>query len=344
MSILHTLAQIKLLLEQVMGFPQQRPRRLRIDSRLRQMVRQHRVHVDHLILPLFVVEGLASPREIGAMPGQFQWPADRIHEPVQAALAKGVSAFILFGVPEKKDRHGTASSDKNSVVCRALKHLKALCPQAYLITDVCLCAYTDHGHCGWPDNNGDVENDSSLAQLADMALAHVEAGADMVAPSDMMDGRIAAIRNRLDGKGFVNVPIMSYSVKYASSFYGPFREAAGSAPGTGDRRGYQMDFAVSRDAAVEFSMDIEEGADIIMVKPGLAYLDMVKMASEKFSCPVAVYQVSGEYSMIKAAAEKGWINEKQVVLETLTAMRRAGADLILTYFAVQVAEWLEQEL
>lgn len=327
-----------------MGFPEQRPRRMRIDSRLRRMVRQHRVHVDNLILPLFVVEGLSVPREIGAMPGQYQWPVDKIHEPVEAALSKGVSAFIIFGVPQNKDRHGSASSDRNSVVCQALRHLKQRCPQAYLITDVCLCAYTDHGHCGWLSESGDVDNDSSLAQLASMALAHVEAGADMVAPSDMMDGRIAAIRSLLDKQSYSHVPIMSYSVKYASSFYGPFREAAGSAPGKGDRRGYQMDFAVSRDAACEFAMDIEEGADIIMVKPGLAYLDMVKLASEKFSCPVAVYQVSGEYSMIKAAAEKGWVDEKQVVLETLTAMRRAGADLILTYFAVQVAEWLEQEI
>lgn len=326
-----------------MSFPVQRPRRLRIDDRLRRMVRQHEIRIEGLILPLFVVEGINEPREIGAMPGQFQWPVERIEEPVRNAMARGVSAFILFGVPDKKNAHGTGSSEDDSVVCRALRRLRQTCPEAYLITDVCLCAYTDHGHCGWLSQDGCVDNDSSLGQLSEMALAHVRAGADMVAPSDMMDGRVGAIRKKLDDNGFENIPIMSYSVKYASSFYGPFREAAGSAPGKGDRRGYQMDFAVSRDAAVEFAMDIEEGADIIMVKPGLAYLDLVKLAREKFSCPVAVYQVSGEYSMIKAAAEKGWVDEKMVVLESLTAMRRAGADMILTYFAVQVAEWLGQE-
>lgn len=326
-----------------MAFPVQRPRRLRLDGRLRKMVREFSVGTENLIYPLFVVENLQQPREIKAMPGQFQWPFSQIHEPVAAAMTKGVTAFILFGVPAGKDACGLAASDPDSVISAAIAQIRRHCPQAYIITDVCLCAYTDHGHCGLLNAAGNVDNDSSIAQIAAMALAHVKAGADMVAPSDMMDGRIAAIRSLLDANGFSDIPIMAYSAKYASSFYGPFREAAGSAPGKGDRRGYQMDFAVGRDALLEFSLDLEEGADILMVKPGLAYLDILQTARNNFSCPLAVYQVSGEYSMIKAAAEKGWVNERQVVLETLVAMRRAGADLILTYFAPQVSDWLTEE-
>jgi porphobilinogen synthase len=255
-------------------------------------------------------------------------------------MQAGGMAFILFGMPLRKDAAGTPAAASDSVGCRAIEHLRRHCPQAYIITDVCLCAYTDHGHCGLIDDDGRVTNDSSLAQLAAMALAHARAGADMIAPSDMMDGRIAAIRSVLDKNGFADVPIMSYSAKYASSFYGPFREAACSAPGKGDRRGYQMDYAVGRDAMIEFAMDLEEGADILMVKPGLPYLDILRQAKERFHCPLAIYHVSGEYSMIKAAAETGWVNEKQVVLERVIAMRRAGADLILTYFAPQLAGWL----
>ena len=326
-----------------MSFPVHRPRRLRIDSRLRGMIKEVSLTARNLIYPLFVVDGLAEPREIQAMPGQKQWPLAGIHEPVADAISKGVNAFILFGVPDSKDEHGSRACDENSIVCRALRHIREHCPQAYLITDVCLCAYTDHGHCGHLSAAGVVENDSSIQTLANMALAHAVAGADMVAPSDMMDGRIGAIRALLDLNGFSDLPIMSYSVKYASAFYGPFREAAGSAPGKGDRCGYQMDYRVARDALPEFELDLEEGADILMVKPGLAYLDMVKLARDSFSCPIAVYQVSGEYSMIKAAAEKGWVNERAVVLESLYAMRRAGADLILSYFAPQVAQWLREE-
>lgn len=326
-----------------MSFPVQRPRRLRLDSRLRKMIREVSIAPHQLVYPLFVVEGLNEPHEISAMPGQMQWPVNLIHQPVEAAMRNGVVAFILFGVPAAKDPEGRCASSDQSVVCQAIRHLRAQCPQAYLITDVCLCAYTSHGHCGVLGADGCVDNDSSLNFLAEMALAHVKAGADMVAPSDMMDGRVSAIRTILDRHGSKNVPIMSYSAKYASSFYGPFREAAGSAPGKGDRRGYQMDFAVGRDAMHELGLDLEEGADILMVKPGLAYLDILKTARDNFSCPLAVYQVSGEYSMIKAAAEKGWVDERQIVLETLTAMRRAGADLILTYFAPQVAAWLSEE-
>ncbi|OGK07199.1 MAG: delta-aminolevulinic acid dehydratase [Candidatus Riflebacteria bacterium GWC2_50_8] len=326
-----------------MSFPVHRPRRLRIDSRLRGMIRDVSLFAKNLIYPLFVVDGLAEPHEISAMPGQKHWPLARIHEPVADAMRKGVIAFLLFGVPASKDEYGSQAYDENSIVCRALRHIRQHCPQAYLITDVCLCAYTDHGHCGLVKADGVVDNDSSIDLIARMALAHAQAGADMVAPSDMMDGRIGAIRTLLDSNGFGDMPIMSYSAKYASAFYGPFREAAGSAPGKGDRSGYQMDYRFARDAMPEFELDLEEGADILMVKPGLAYLDMVKLARDSFSCPIAVYQVSGEYSMIKAAAEKGWVNERAVVLESLCAMRRAGADLILSYFAPQVAEWLKEE-
>jgi porphobilinogen synthase len=277
------------------------------------------------------------------MPGQKHWPCDQIHIPVENALEAGVKAFILFGVPEKKDSKGSMAIKDDSIVARAIKKLKQKCPEAYLITDVCLCAYTDHGHCGFLNDSGKIENDSSIAQLAKMALAHAKAGADMVAPSDMMDGRIQAIRTLLDKNGFDQLPVMSYSAKYASAFYGPFREAAKSAPGKGDRKGYQMDFSVSRDALIEMDLDYNEGADILMVKPGIAYLDIVKTAKDNFSCPIAVYQVSGEYSMIKAGAEKGWIDEKSVVLESLVAMKRAGADMILTYFAPEVAKWLREK-
>ncbi|KAF1082006.1 MAG: Porphobilinogen synthase [Candidatus Rifleibacterium amylolyticum] len=325
-----------------MSFPVHRPRRLRIDSRLRGMIRDVSLSPANLIYPLFVVDQIAEPHEISAMPGQKHWPVALVHEPVAEAMRKGVIAFILFGVPSAKDAHGSQAYDADSVVCRALRHIRQHCPQAYLITDVCLCAYTDHGHCGMLKDDGSIDNDSSIDLIARMALAHAQAGADMVAPSDMMDGRIGAIRNLLDTNGLVDLPIMSYSAKYASAFYGPFREAAGSAPGKGDRSGYQMDFRFARDAMVEFELDLEEGADILMVKPGLAYLDMVKLARDNFPCPIAVYQVSGEYSMIKAAAEKGWVNERAVALESLYAMRRAGADLILTYFAPQVAEWLQE--
>lgn len=326
-----------------MAFLIQRPRRLRLDGRLRTMIREFRVFPENLIYPLFVVENLHHPREIQAMPGQFQWPVAKIHEPIEAAMNSGIIAFMLFGVPAGKDAAASAATTADSVVCKAIAHIRKHCPTAYIITDVCLCAYTDHGHCGLVNAAGQVDNDPSLDRISAMALAHVKAGADMVAPSDMMDGRIGAIRTLLDDNDFTQVPIMSYSAKYASAFYGPFREAAGSAPGKGDRRGYQMDYAVARDAIVEFELDLKEGADILMVKPGLAYLDILKTARDNFSCPLAVYQVSGEYSMIKAAAANGWINERQVVIESLTAMKRAGADLILSYFAPQVAEWLKEE-
>lgn len=325
-----------------MFFPVRRPRRLRIDNRLREMVKEFSIEPRQLIYPLFVSERIAASEEISSMPGQQHWPVEQIDKPVKEAMKNGVGAFLLFGIPSNKDPHGDSGCGEDSVVCKAIKQLKKKCPEAYIITDVCLCEYTSHGHCGFLDKDGNAENDVSCQQLAKMALAHVKAGADMVAPSDMMDGRISAIRELLDDNGFINIPIMSYSVKYASSFYGPFREAADSAPSKGDRKGYQMDFSNSRDASIELESDYEEGADILMVKPGLPYLDIVKQASECYDCPIAVYHVSGEYSMIKAASEKGWIDEKKVVLESLTAMRRAGADLIITYYAPLVAEWLKE--
>jgi porphobilinogen synthase len=274
------------------------------------------------------------------MPGQYRWPVAKVAEFVKELFSAGVGAFLLFGIPSRKDKEGSSAWVENSVIAKAIKEIRRLVPEAYIITDVCLCAYTDHGHCGIPAESGSVCNDDSLIYLSRMACAHAEAGADMVAPSDMMDGRVGHMRQELDKAGHENLPIMSYSAKYASAFYGPFREAAGSAPGKGDRRGYQMSFANSREALVEMDLDLQEGADILMVKPGIAYLDILKTARERFNCPLAIYQVSGEYSMIKSAAEKGWINEKDTVLESLIAMKRAGADLIISYFAPEVIKWL----
>ncbi|GAB4283100.1 MAG: porphobilinogen synthase [Candidatus Rifleibacteriota bacterium] len=326
-----------------MTFPVRRPRRLRTNKILRSMVQEFSIRSHDLIYPVFIVEGLIKPAEIKAMPGQMQWSLDTIADFVSKMMEKGVKAFILFGVPAQKTSDGGEAIKNDSVICEAIKRIRQKNPEAYLITDVCLCAYTDHGHCGLLNNKGEVENDVSLKQLAAMALAHAKAGADMVAPSDMMDGRVKEIRKTLDENGFSDIPIMSYSAKYASAFYGPFREAANSAPGKGDRKGYQMDPAVRRDSLIELAADYSEGADILMVKPGLPYLDIVKIAKENFNCPIAVYQVSGEYSMIKAAAEKGWIDERSIVLESLISMKRAGADLILTYFAPEVITWLKGE-
>jgi len=302
------------------------------------------VRPESLILPLFVMEGINEPRPIQAMPGHFQWPAEQIDLPVRDAMANGVRSFLLFGIPSKKDAVASSAVDPDGIVPQALRWLKNACPDAWVITDVCLCAYTDHGHCGLLDGEGRIRNDDSLPVLAAMSLAHVRAGADMVAPSDMMDGRIGAIRKALDAGGFVETPIMAYAAKFASSFYGPFREAAHSAPQKGDRKGYQMDPANAREALREMRLDLEEGADVLMVKPGMPYLDILSAARREFDVPLAVYQVSGEFSMIKAAAARGWIDEKTAILESLTALRRAGADWILTYFAPEAAKWLREGL
>ncbi len=319
-----------------MNFPLYRSRRLRRTPALRALVRETELSTRHLVLPLFVCEGRRLRRPIGTMPGQFQLSVDELLKEASEAFALGVPAVILFGIPDKKDERASSSC---GIVPKAVRVLKKELPELIVVADVCLCEYMSHGHCGIV-HGGRVDNDATLPLLAKAALAYAEAGADIVAPSDMMDGRVAAIRAALDKAGLVEMPIMSYAAKFASAFYGPFREAAESAPRFGDRRSYQMDAANGEEALREVALDIAEGADIVMVKPALAYLDLVQQVKEKFGYPVAVYSVSGEYSMIKAAAAKGWVNEQSVVLEMMTAFRRAGADIILTYWAKDLASWL----
>jgi len=324
-------------------FPEliKRPRRLR-NNNIRDLVRENQLSVDDLIYPLFVVNGEGIKEEIPSMPGNYHWSLDLVMEEVKNLVDLGIKAIILFGIPEFKDEKGSSAWIDDGIVQRACQKIKEEYPDLLVITDVCLCQYTDHGHCGVLED-GRVKNDPTLELLAKTAVSHAEAGADMVAPSDMMDGRVGAIRKALDENEFSNISIMAYSAKYASSFYGPFRDAAHSAPEEGDRRSYQMDPANSKEAVKETALDIEEGADIIMVKPALSYLDIIQKLNEEFDYPVAAYNVSGEYSLIKAAAEKGWINEQEVVLEMLLSMKRAGTDLILTYFAKDVAKWLREE-
>ena len=317
-----------------------RPRRLRQSEGLRRMVRETRMDPSSLIYPMFVTDGENTVEEISAMPGQYRYTVDRMGEELERLHNAGVKSVMLFGIPEHKDEVGSQAWAEDGVVQRALRRARELDPELFLITDVCMCEYTSHGHCGVLCGH-DVDNDATLELLAKTALSHVEAGAQMVAPSDMMDGRVAAIRDALDSKGLTNVSIMSYAVKYASGYYGPFRDAADSAPQFGDRRGYQMDPANVREAMKEVSLDIAEGADIIMVKPALAYLDVVRLVRDNIVQPVAVYNVSGEYAMVKAAAQNGWIDEKRIVLETLTSMKRAGADIIITYHAIDAAKWLK---
>jgi porphobilinogen synthase len=322
-----------------MEFPTYRPRRLRRNETLRRMVRETRLSVDQLILPLFVVPGAGVVKPVGSMPGVAQLSVDRTVDECRAVRDLGIPAVILFGIPEKKDATGSHAYRDDGVVPRAVRALKDALPDLMVITDVCLCEYTDHGHCGVVAGT-EVDNDATIDLLAKEALTHARAGADIVAPSDMMDGRVTAIREALDEEGFENVPIMSYAAKFASGFYGPFREAAESAPQFGDRRGYQMDPANANEALREVEMDINEGADIVMVKPALAYLDLIWRVKESFGYPVAAYQVSGEYAMIKAAAQQGWLEEERIMMETLLAIRRAGADMILTYFAKDAARVL----
>jgi porphobilinogen synthase len=324
-----------------MEFPAYRPRRLRRNETLRRMVRETRLSVDQLILPLFVVPGSGVENPIGSMPGVAQRSVDKTVEECRAVADLGIPAVILFGLPERKDATGSHAYREDGVVPAAVRAIKKALPELMVITDVCLCEYTDHGHCGVLADQ-EVDNDATLDLLAKEALTHARAGADMVAPSDMMDGRVDAIRETLDEEGFDQLPIMSYAAKFASGFYGPFREAADSAPQFGDRRGYQMDPPNGNEALREVEMDINEGADIVMVKPALAYLDLIWRVKESFGYPVAAYQVSGEYSMIKAAAQQGWLDEERIVMETLTAIRRAGADLILTYFAKDAARLLRR--
>ena len=322
-----------------MPFPIHRPRRLRRTEALRGFVRETRLSVRSFIYPLFVCPGAQVKDEIKSMPGNYRWSVDRLVEECKSAQDLGVPAVILFGIPESKDAVGSGAYDPDGIVQRAVRALKKAAPDLLVICDVCLDEYTSHGHCGLI-KNGEVDNDSTLPLLAQAALTQVEAGADIVAPSDMMDGRVGAIRQELDAHGFTQTPILAYAAKYASAFYGPFREAADSAPKFGDRKSYQMDPANQREAMREIALDLEEGADIIMVKPALPYLDIIALARREFDVPIAAYQVSGEFSLIEAAARLGWIDRERTILETLTSIRRAGADIILTYYAKEAARLL----
>ncbi len=321
----------------------QRPRRLRSSPALRGLVRETSLRADDLILPLFVSEKVTSRTPVASMPGVFQLSEQDLVAEAMAAYADGVPAVLIFGIPEKKDDRASQAFAEDGVVQRAVRALKAACPALLVITDVCLCEFMSHGHCGITHFHGDeahVDNDASVELLVKAAVSHARAGADIVAPSDMMDGRVGAIRAGLDAAGFERTVIMSYAAKFASAHYGPFRDAAESAPAAGDRRTYQMDAANAREALREVALDVEEGADIVMVKPGLPYLDILWRVKERFGLPTAVYNVSGEYAMVKAAAANGWLDERATVLEQMTAFKRAGADLIITYWARQVAQWL----
>lgn len=317
-----------------------RPRRLRRNESIRRLVRENQVQVDDLIYPIFVSYGEDMKVEIPSMPGNYHWSIDRVLEEVSEVVKLGIPGIILFGIPENKDEFGSGAWAKEGIVQRACRIIKEAYPDLLIITDVCLCQYTDHGHCGMVTETGQIDNDATLEFLANTALSHARAGADIVAPSDMMDGRVMAIRDKLDEAGFTRVPILSYAVKYASNFYGPFREAAHSAPQHGDRRSYQMDPANVQEALQEARLDLEEGADILMVKPGLPYLDVVRCLADEFDVPIAVYNVSGEFSMVKAAAEKGWIDGEKVMMEMMVSMKRAGAKIIVTYFAKDIARLL----
>jgi porphobilinogen synthase len=322
-----------------MAFPVHRMRRLRANEPLRDLVRETRLEPGQFILPLFAVPGEGVRREITSMPGNCQLSVDEIVKECQQAHSLGVGGVILFGIPETKDELASGAYAADGIVQRAVRAVKQALPKLLIMTDVCNCEYTSHGHCGKVVNN-DVDNDATLEWLAKAAFSHAQAGADIVAPSDMMDGRVGAIRQALDAGGFTNTPILSYAAKFASVFYGPFREAAESTPQFGDRRSYQMDPANAREAIREIELDIEEGADMIMVKPAMPYLDIIRQARDRFSTPLGAYQVSGEFSMLMAAIERGWLDHDRAILESLTSIRRAGADFVLTYFATQAARLL----
>ncbi len=326
-------------------FPTRRPRRLRQHPKLRDLVRESSLSLHDLVYPLFVYHGKDLRREISSMPGQYQLSLDRLGEVVDEAVALGIPALLLFGIPSEKDAVGSSASLDAGIVQEAIRIIKKRSPDTLVITDVCFCEYTDHGHCGPLKEVGgriDVDNDATLPLLAEQAVSHAKAGADVVAPSGMMDGMVAAIRRGLDASGFDHIPILSYAAKFASGYYGPFRDAAESAPSFGDRRSYQMDPANGDEAMREVALDLEEGADMVMVKPALAYMDIIWRVKERFGVPTAVYNVSGEYAMVKAAARNGWIDERRVVMETLTGFKRAGADMILTYHALDAARWLRE--
>ena len=327
------------------GYPLHRPRRLRAHPRLRELTRESLLTVSDLIYPLFVYHGANLRHEVPSMPGQYQLSLDRLGAAVAEVAELGIPGILLFGIPEHKDAFGSAATRDDGIVQEAIRITRRQAPNLLIITDLCFCEYTDHGHCGPLSEAGgrlDVDNDATLPLLAQQALSHARAGADMIAPSGMMDGMVQAIRHGLDGAGCTHIPIMSYAAKFASGYYGPFRDAAESAPSFGDRRGYQMDPANGDEAIREVSLDLAEGADIVMVKPALAYLDIARRVKDTFGVPVAAYNVSGEYAMVKAAALRGWIDERRIVLETLTGFKRAGIDMILTYHALDVARWLKQ--
>jgi porphobilinogen synthase len=329
-----------------MSFPLIRGRRLRTSHALRNLVREHTVTVNDLIYPIFVTHGTGVKEEIGSMPGVYHLSLDLLEEEIREVVSLGLQAILLFGVPHEKDAHGSSAYDPNGIVQEATRRIKTMAPELLVVADTCLCQFTDHGHCGVvhydeKKNRADVLNDPSLELLTKTAVSQAEAGADIIAPSNMMDGFVHAIRQGLDQAGFEHVPIMSYSVKYASAFYGPFREAAHSAPQFGDRKTYQMDPANAREAMREARGDVAEGADMLMVKPALAYMDIIRSLRNSFDLPIVAYNVSAEYSMVKAAAQQGWIDEKSIVLETMVGFKRAGADMIITYFAKDLARWLK---
>jgi len=328
-----------------MHFPKYRPRRLRSNKLLRELVRENHLSVKDLIMPLFVRHGNGIKNEISSMPGNYQFSVDTLIEEVKELASLGIPGVILFGIPSTKDELGTEAYADDGIIQKAIRTIKENVSDILVTTDVCMCEYTNHGHCGYikkDERTGEyqIDNDETLKLLSKEALSHAEAGVDIVAPSDMMDGRVGAIRDILDENGYENIPIMSYAAKYASAYYGPFRDAAESPPSFGDRRSYQMDTPNAEEAIREVALDIDEGADIVMVKPALPYLDIIRLIKDQFGYPVAAYNVSGEFSMVKAAHEKGWLDEKAVALETLIGIKRAGADIILTYWAKDAARWL----
>ncbi|HEY5496967.1 MAG TPA: porphobilinogen synthase [Syntrophales bacterium] len=322
-----------------MYFPEYRPRRMRKNENFRRMIRETKLSVDDFMYPLFVVSGKGVKKPIVSMPGNYQMSIDQLVKEVKTAKEAGIPAVLLFGIPDRKDEVASGAFARDGLMQRAVREIKNKVPDILVVTDVCLCEYTSHGHCGMIEK-GEVDNDSTLEVLAETAVSHARAGADMVAPSAMMDGQISAIREGLDEAGFENIPIMAYSAKYASCFYGPFRDAAESTPQFGDRKSYQMDPANSDEAIREITLDVEEGADIIMVKPALAYLDVIRRAREEFDLPIAAYNVSGEFAMIKAAAQLGWLDGQRAMMEVLTSIKRAGTDIIITYFALEAAKVL----
>ena len=327
-----------------MPFPLDRPRRLRRIAGLRRLTRETRLSVDQLVYPLFIASGRALQQEISSMPGQFRWSVDTAVCEAQHVADLGIPAILLFGLPEEKDAQGSGAFAADGIVQQAARAIKRAAPDLVVIADTCVCEYTSHGHCGVlaSESDPDILNDATLEVLARTAVSQAESGVDVVAPSDMMDGRVGAIRRALDGRGFAHIPILSYAAKYASAFYGPFREAADSAPQFGDRRSYQMDPPNVREALREIALDLEEGADAVMVKPALAYLDVIRAARDRFDVPIAAYNVSGEYAMVKAAAAQGWLDEQRVTTEILTGIVRAGADIVITYHAKDISTWLRQ--